>query len=88
MPLQQGLQGNEEGTPGRAREEPAEGTEDEAVGVLLARTADLALEDAELVAEGENLGEQGVVGLLTLDGDIEQGPDRGQEEAREHGGGS
>lgn len=52
------------------------------------RTADLALEDAELVAEGENLGEQGVVGLMTLDEDIEQGPDQGVEVAQEHGGGS
>jgi hypothetical protein len=45
----------QEGPPGRAREEAAEGAEQQAVAGLEAGSTDLAFEDAELVAEGEDL---------------------------------
>jgi hypothetical protein len=45
--------------------------------VLEAGAADLALQDAELGAGGESLGEQGVVELPTLDEGVEQGPEQG-----------
>jgi len=52
---------------------------------LEAWTVDLALEDAQLVAEREDLGEQGVIGLPALDEGVEQGADQGVEDSQEHG---
>jgi hypothetical protein len=55
VPAQQRIRADQEGPPGPTREEPAEGAEEQAVGGSVAGPMDLAFEDAELVAEGENL---------------------------------
>ena len=49
---------------------------------------DLALEDAELVADGENLDLQCGFGLPAEDKEIEQRADDGVKEAQDHGQGS
>ena len=55
MPAQQGLGADQEGPPGRAREDPAESGEDQAIGWPEAGQTNLALKDMELLTEGENL---------------------------------
>ena len=57
---------------GRTEEEPAEGAEEQAVARPEARPMDLAFEDAELVAEGENLDLKCGFGLPAEDKEIEQ----------------
>jgi len=49
---------------------------------------DLAFEDAELVAEGENLDLKCGFRLLAEDKEVEQEADDGVEEAQDHGQGS
>jgi hypothetical protein len=49
---------------------------------------DLSLEDAEPVAEGENLDLERCIALLAEDNEVEQGADKGVEEAQDHGFGS
>jgi hypothetical protein len=49
---------------------------------------DLAFEDADLVAEGQNLDLECGFGLPAEDKEVEQGADDGVEEAQDHGQGS
>ncbi len=56
MPAEEGLRADEQSGPGWARQNPAQDSEQEAVGGLPARAADLAFEDTELVTEGQDLG--------------------------------
>jgi len=86
VPAQQRLRADQEGLPGRTAEEPAEGAEEQAVGRLEAGPMDLAFEDAELMAKGENLDLK--CGLLAEDKEIEQRADDGVEEAQGPGHGS
>ena len=88
MPAQQPLRADQEGPPGRTRENPAESAEEQAVGRLEAGPMDLAFEDAELVAEGENLDLKCGFRLPAEDKEIEQRADDGVEEAQDHGQGS
>jgi hypothetical protein len=78
--------GDEEGAPGGAWKETAESGEDLAIGGPEAGTADLALKDAELVTEGENLDAERVVRLAALDENIEEEANQGVEDSEEHGG--
>jgi hypothetical protein len=55
VPAQQRLRADQEGPPGRTGQETTEGGEDQPVAVPEARSTELALKDAELMAEGENL---------------------------------
>jgi hypothetical protein len=59
VPAQQRLRADQEGPPGRTRQETTEGGEDQPVAVPEAGPTDLSLEDAELMAEGENLDLEG-----------------------------
>ena len=88
MPAQQRLRADQKGPPGRTEEEPAEGAEEQAVRRLEAGPMDLAFEDAELVAKGENLDLKCGFGLPAEDKEIEQRADGGVEEAQDHGQGS
>lgn len=85
---QQGLRADQEGPPGRAGEDAAEGAENQAVGGLEARPADLASEDAELVAQSENIDLECGFGLLGEGEGIEQVADGGAEDTQNHGVGS
>ncbi len=49
MPAEEGLRADQQSGPGWARQNPAHGGEQEAVGGPPARAADLAFEDADLV---------------------------------------
>ena len=55
MPAEEGLRAVQQCGPGWARQGPARGDEQEEVGGLPARAADLAFEDAELVTERQHL---------------------------------
>ncbi len=56
MPAEEGLRADQNSGPGWTRQGPAkDGAEQEAVSWLRARAADLAFEDAELVAECQHL---------------------------------
>jgi hypothetical protein len=70
---------------GVAREELAEGGEEKAIGRLPARAASLALEDAELVAEGEDLSAQLELGVAAGEECAEEEADQGVEEGERHG---
>ncbi len=72
MPAQQRLRADQEGPPGRTREEAAEGAEEQAVGRLEAGPMDLAFKDTELVAEGQNLDLECGFGLPAEDKEVEQ----------------
>jgi hypothetical protein len=58
MPAEEGLRADQQSGPGWARQNPAQGSEQEAVGGLPTRAVDLAFEDAELVTEGNHLSTQ------------------------------
>jgi hypothetical protein len=53
--------------------------------VLEARSTDLALEDAELMAEGEDLDLEGGIALQANEKEVDQGADEGVEEIQDHG---
>ena len=69
VPAQQRLGTDQKGPPGRTREEPAEGAEEQAVGRFVAGPMDLAFEDAELV--GQNLDLECGFGLPAKDKEVE-----------------
>jgi len=75
VPAQQRVCAGQEAPPGRTREEPAEGAEEQAVVRLEAGPMDLAFENTELVAEGENLDLKRGFGLPAEDKEVEQGAD-------------
>lgn len=77
MPAKEGLGPRQEGGPERTREDAADGGEEDAIGVLPGWSVDLALEEAELVAEGENLGTELGVGVTAEDQDLEEESDDG-----------
>jgi hypothetical protein len=85
VPAQQRLRADQEGPPRRAREEAAESAEQQTVAGLEAGSTDLAFEDTELVAKGEDLDLEGGFGLPAEDEEFEQGADDGVEETQEHG---
>ncbi len=57
-PAVEGLRAHEQSGPGWARQNPAQRGEQEAVGGLPARAADLAFENPELVTDGKHLRPQ------------------------------
>ncbi len=67
-----------------SREEAADGGEEDAIGWLPTWTADLAFEDAKLIAEGEDLSAESGVGVAADDQDLEQEADDGVGEGAEH----
>jgi hypothetical protein len=76
VPSEERLRAGEYGLPGVAREESAESGEEEAIGRTPARTLNLALEDAELVAEGEDLSLEPELGLTTGEEGTEEEADQ------------
>jgi len=62
-PAEDGLGAGREAEPVIPREDAAGGGEQDAIGWLPAWTAGLAFEDAELVAEGEDLRSESGVGV-------------------------
>jgi hypothetical protein len=84
VPPEQGLGAGQEGEPGGPGEDAADGCEEDAIGGLPAWTADLAFEDAELVAEGEDLGAEPGIGMVADDQDLEEEADDGVGEGAEH----
>jgi hypothetical protein len=85
---QQRLRADQKGAPGRSRQETTEGGEDQAVAKLEARPTDLALEDAELVAEGEDLDLEDGIALHANQKEVDQGADDRIQETQDHGLGS
>jgi hypothetical protein len=83
MPAEDGL-GGQEGEPGRPREDAAGGGEEHAIGWLPAWTADLAFDDAELMAEGEDLSAELGVRVTADDQDLEQKADDSVGDEAEH----
>src|SRR5262249_51820938 len=88
VPAQQCLRADQEGSPGRTRKHAAEGAQKQTVSWLEAGPMDLAFEDAELVAEGENLDLKCGIGLVAVDKEVEQEADDGVEKAQDHRQGS
>jgi hypothetical protein len=88
VPAEERLRAGEQGLPGVASEESAESGQQEAIDRLPAWTLNLALEDAELVAEGEDLRLEPEVGLTTGEEGVEEEADQGVEESEQHGRGS
>ena len=72
MPAQQGLGADQEGSPRRTGKEPAESAEKQTVGGSEAGPLDLAFQDAELVAECQNLDLECGFGLPAEDEEVEQ----------------
>jgi hypothetical protein len=87
VPAEERLRLGEQRWPGAAREESAESGEEETIGRLPARAVDLALEDAELVAESENLSLEPELGLTTRKESVDEEADQGVEEGERHGRG-
>jgi len=88
VPAQQRLRADQEGPPDRTGKETAKGGEDQPVAVPEARPTDVALEDADLMAEGENLDLEGGLAPLAKEEELDQGADDGVEETKDHGLGS
>jgi len=58
MPAEEGLRADQQSGPGWARQGPAQSGEQETVGWLPARAADLAFKNPELLTEGKHLSPQ------------------------------
>ena len=71
MPAEKGLRAHEHGGPGWPREDTAQRGEQDSVARLPARAADLALENGELVTEGEDLSSELELGLAADHHDLE-----------------
>jgi len=84
VPAEESLGAGQEGEPIRPREDAAGGGEEDAIGRLPAWAADLAFEDAELVAKGEDLGAESGVRVAADDQDVEEDTDDGVGEGAEH----
>lgn len=85
VPVEQSLRADQEGGPSEPREDLAQGGEEQTVTGLKARPADLAFQDTELMAEGENLDLEVGLGLLALDQEVEEEPDNAVQEGQKHG---
>jgi hypothetical protein len=70
--------------PCRSQQDPAGGGEEETIAGSPAGTGNLALEHAELVTEGEDLGAESGVGAAADDQDLEQETDGGVGAGAEH----
>ena len=75
VPAEQSLGAGQEGEPIRPRGDAAGGGEEDAIGLLPAWTANLAFENAELMAEGEDLGTEPGVGMAADDQNLEEEAD-------------
>jgi len=84
MPAKQGLRAGQEGEPGRSGEDAAGCRKEDAIRGLPAWTADLALEDAELMTEREDLDAESGFGVDTNDQDDEEEADDGVGEGAQH----
>ena len=84
VPAEQGVGAGQEGEPGGPREDAADGGEEDAIGGLPSWTADLAFEDAELVAEGEDLGAEPAIGMVADDQDLKKEANDGVGKGPEH----
>lgn len=85
MPPQQGLGADQEAGPGRARQPLAETGEQEAIGRLPAGMLDLALEDAQLVAQDQELEVEIRIWATSIEEGLEEQPEGRVEERQEHG---
>ncbi len=85
MPAEQSLRGNKKGGPSRPRKDPAQGGEEQTVTRLKVRPVELAFEDAELMAEGQNLDPELGLGLPALDEELEEESDEAVQEGKTHG---
>jgi hypothetical protein len=84
VPAEQGLRAGDQGAQGVAREQPAEGGEEETIGRRPARAADLALDDDQLVAGGENLSTELKLRLAAGEQSGEEEADQRVEERERH----
>jgi len=85
VPVEQSLRADQEGGPSGPWEDLAQGGEEQTVTGLEARPADLAFQDAELMAEGENLDLKIGLGPLALDQELEEEADDAVQEGQKHG---
>jgi hypothetical protein len=84
MPTQQGLRADEEADPGRAGQASAETGERQPISRPPARPLDLALEDAQLVPEDQELEPEAGVRASVIDEGIEEQAKDGIEESEKH----
>ena len=86
IPAQNGLRSGQQDRPGRSGQDSAGIGEDEAVARLPARSAELPLEDAELMPECEHLSTELGVGALVDEAEVGEEAGKRVGEADEHGG--
>jgi hypothetical protein len=84
MPAQQGLGADEEAEPGRAGQASAETCERQTISRPPAWPLDLALEDAHLVPENQELEPEAGVRASAIDEGIEEQTEDGIEESENH----
>jgi hypothetical protein len=72
MPAEEGLWPRDQGRPGRAGQDPAEGGQGQPIGGLPARAPGLTLQHAELVAKSEDLGVETGLGASPDDDSVKQ----------------
>ncbi len=84
MPAQQGLGADQEAGPGRAGQASAETCERQTISRPPAWPLDLALEDAQLVPEDQQLEPEASVRPVAIDEGIEEQTEDGIEESEKH----
>jgi hypothetical protein len=85
VPTQKGLRAGQQSRPGGLREKPTEGSKDDAVVWLPAWFPELALQDAELMAEGQHLSSELGVGARANQAQVGEEAGNRVGEAEEHG---
>jgi hypothetical protein len=84
VPAEDGLRADQEGRPGWSRQPAAERCQEQTISGLPARTLGLALEDANLMAEKENLGLEARLRAAADEEEIEEQAEEAVEEGQEH----
>src|SRR5215467_14979321 len=85
MPAEQSLRTRHQGSPARLRQQPAEGSQENAITRLPGGLAHLALQDTELVAQCKHLGAELGVGTGADEHEIGDKADELVREAKKHG---
>src|SRR5262249_23677310 len=87
VPAEQRVRAGQQGLPIRPRQGAADGGQEETIGGLPARAADMSLQHTKLMPEGQDLGLEPGPGATADDQDLEQEVDS-VEEGEEYGRGS
>ena len=87
MPAEQGCWSRQQGIQARSQKDPAQGGEQEPITRLPGGLAELALEDAELMAQGQHLGAKLGVGAGADQDEIGEEADKLVGEGEKHGSG-